>query len=73
MIKRWWRLWCKAVGEKATPCDKESDIVATIRTFILLVYLVTNIVIVAGVLRHWDDETQVILPDVTVEIQPETE
>lgn len=50
-----WRLWCKALGEKATSCDKESDKVAIIRTIILLIYLITNLFIVAGVIRHWND------------------
>lgn len=52
-----WRLWSKALGEKATDCDKESDIVAIIRTVILLIYVTTNFVIVAGVVRHWNDNT----------------
>lgn len=50
-----WRLWCKALGDKATECNKESDIVAYIRTAILAAYLITNAVIVAGVIRHWND------------------
>lgn len=51
-----WRLWCKALGEKATSeSRKESDKVALIRTGILLTYLLTNLVIVAGVIRHWND------------------
>lgn len=51
-----WRLWAKALGEKATRCSQESDRVALIRTFILLTYLVTNAFIVAGVVRHWNGE-----------------
>lgn len=50
-----WRLWCKAPGQKATECDRESDLVAIIRTVVLLVYMVTNLFIVAGVVRHWND------------------
>jgi hypothetical protein len=50
-----WRLWCKALGEKATSCDKEADKVAIIRTLILLTYFITNGFIIAGVLRHWND------------------
>lgn len=50
-----WRLWCKALGERATPCDRESDLVAIIRTAILAVYIITNFFIVAGVIRHWND------------------
>jgi hypothetical protein len=50
-----WRLWCKALGEKATGCDKESDRVAVIRTLIFISYFVTNLFIIAGVVRHWND------------------
>lgn len=50
-----WRLWCKALGEKASNCDKESDKIAIIRTFIFLTYLITNIAIVANAVRHWND------------------
>ena len=53
--KRLWRLWAKAIGEKATKNDKESDHIAGIRTFIFVTYLLTNCFIVAGVIRHWND------------------
>jgi hypothetical protein len=48
-----WRLWAKALGEKASSCDVESDKVAIIRTLIVMCYIVTNMFIVAGVIRHW--------------------
>lgn len=48
-----WRLWAKALGEKASADDREADKVALIRTAIVLCYIVTNAFIVAGVLRHW--------------------
>lgn len=48
-----WRLWAKALGEKATECDKESDKVAIIRTAIVCVYIVTNFFIIAGIIHHW--------------------
>jgi hypothetical protein len=54
-----WRLWAKALGEKATKNDKEADYVAGIRTFLFTTYLLTNCFIVAGVIRHWNDETHV--------------
>jgi hypothetical protein len=54
-MKYVWRLWAKALGEKATPNDKEADIVATIRTCIVLIYILTNIFIIAGIVRHWND------------------
>tara|TARA_Y100000389_G_scaffold135777_1_gene133300 strand:+ start:177 stop:419 length:243 start_codon:yes stop_codon:yes gene_type:complete len=53
--KSLWRLWCKAMGQKASDCDKESDVVAIIRTFIFITYLITNVAIVANAVRHWND------------------
>lgn len=50
-----WRLWAKALGEKSGATDKEADKIAAIRSVIMLIYLITNIVIVAGVIRHWND------------------
>jgi hypothetical protein len=54
-----WRLWAKSIGEKASKCDKESDKIAIIRTIIFATYLITNCFIVAGVIRHWNDKTQI--------------
>lgn len=51
-----WRWWAKALGEKASKCDRESDKVAIIRTFIFTTYLITNCFIVAGVIRHWNND-----------------
>jgi hypothetical protein len=53
-----WRLWAKALGEKAHKKDLIADQVAIIRTIIFLTYLITNFFIVAGVIRHWNDETE---------------
>lgn len=50
-----WKLWAKALGPKASTDDGEADAVALIRSVIVLAYLVTNAVIVAGVFRHWND------------------
>jgi hypothetical protein len=52
-MKKFWRLWAKALGEKSGATDKESDCIAAIRTMIVLSYIVTNCFIVAGVIRHW--------------------
>jgi hypothetical protein len=48
-----WRLWAKALGEKASKNSSEADLVALIRTIIIISYIVTNCFIVAGVIRHW--------------------
>lgn len=50
-----WKLWCKALGEKTSECNKESDRVAYIRTFIFFTYFTTNVAIVANAVRHWND------------------
>ena len=54
IIKQLWRLWAKALGEKAGSTDAESDRIACIRTAIVLSYITTNCFIVAGVIRHWN-------------------
>jgi hypothetical protein len=49
-----WRLWAKALGEKAGTTDQESDLIAWIRTIIVLLSVVTNIFICAGIIKHWN-------------------
>jgi len=56
-----WRWWAKALGQKASECDVESDKVAIIRSLIFGTYLITNVFIVAGVIRHWNDSAQPII------------
>jgi hypothetical protein len=60
-IRNIWRLWAKAIGEKAHKKDEVADKVAIIRTFIFATYLITNAFIVAGVIRHWDDTTEILV------------
>jgi hypothetical protein len=48
-----WKLWAKALGEKAFPANKDADKVALIRTAIVLCYLITNCVIIANAVHHW--------------------
>lgn len=55
MIRKWWIIWAKALGPKADKDDKTSDIVAIVRTIILMIYLITNAFIVAGVIKHWSN------------------
>ena len=50
-----WRIWAKALGEKGSKCDRESDIIAMVRSFIFLTYLTTNVAIFSGVIRHWNN------------------
>ena len=57
--KNIWRWWAKALGEKPSKCDRESDKIAIIRTIIFATYLITNCFIVAGVIRQWNRQTVV--------------
>jgi hypothetical protein len=52
-MKKLWRIWAKAIGEKAGSTDDEADKIAFIRTVIVLSYIITNCFIIAGVVRHW--------------------
>jgi hypothetical protein len=58
-----WRLWSKALGEKAHKKDHVADKVAILRSVIFATYLVTNCFIVAGVIRHWGEK------NINVEVQ----
>jgi hypothetical protein len=49
-----WRLWAKALGQKEGITDKEADVVAAVRTAIVALYIVTNLFIIAGIMRHWN-------------------
>lgn len=53
-MKKIWYLWAKALGDKAHDDAQVSDMIAIIRTIIFLTYLITNIFIVAGVIKHWN-------------------
>lgn len=55
--KKIWRIWAKALGEKSGSNDKEADIIAIIRTFIFLAYMITNIAIISNAVRHWNNNS----------------
>ena len=54
-MKKIWRVWAKALGEKSGKSDKEAATIAMIRTFIFLQLVITNCFIIAGNIRHWND------------------
>ena len=56
-MKKLWRIWAKALGRKDGRDDREADIIACIRTFILVSYMITNVAIVANAVRHWNDNS----------------
>lgn len=53
LMKNLWRLWAKALGEKSGASSREADRIALIRTLIIISYFVTNLFIIASVIRHW--------------------
>ena len=53
-MKKFWHYWAKALGEKTHDEDDEADRVALIRTGIVLFYVLTNMFIIASVIRHWN-------------------
>lgn len=54
-------IYC-ALGEKSHPhCNKTADRVAFIRLLITLQILITNLFIVAGVIRHWNDSPPITI------------
>ena len=59
-----WRIWAKALGAKDGRTDREADIIASIRTFIFVSYLVTNVAIVANAVRNWNDVDYQTQPNV---------
>jgi len=53
VVRRIWKLWCMSLGEKASDNTREADIVALLRTTIVLVNFITCFFIMAGVVAHW--------------------
>ena len=51
-MKKFWRIWAKALGEKIGD-DKEADTIALIRTIIVLQAIICNILIMWNILRNW--------------------
>jgi len=51
-VKRFWRIWAKALGEKVGD-NKEVDTIAFIRTVIVLQAIICNILIMWNILRKW--------------------
>lgn len=45
-----WRLWAKALGEKATIDNIEADRIAMIRTSLVVINVITNLFIISGVI-----------------------
>jgi len=51
-LKRNWRLWAKALGEKQGN-SKEADKIAMWRTMIVIQAIITNILIAVNIIINW--------------------
>jgi hypothetical protein len=60
-LEQMWKLWSLALGEKAHKRDHLADKVAILRTVIFATYLITNLFIISGVIKHWNDETKIYI------------
>lgn len=54
-LKHFWRLLCYSLGSKSGKNNREADLVAIIRLFFVFQVFITNIFIVIGVIRHFND------------------
>ena len=50
---RFWKLWARALGEKASTNNKEADRVALIRTIIVLYAITVDTFILLNILYGW--------------------
>jgi hypothetical protein len=52
-MRRFWRYWARALGEKVGESNKDADVVAFWRTLIILQAIITNLFIVINILKGW--------------------
>ena len=52
-MRKLWKFWARALGEKIGEDNRKADAVAWIRTFIVLQAVITNAFIVWNILRKW--------------------
>ena len=49
MIRKIWTLWAKSLGDKSSELNRDADIIATMRTIIVLVNFITCLFIVSNI------------------------
>lgn len=53
MIRRGWKIWCKAIGDKAFgDDDRKSDMVTLIRTFWIILHILTCLAIITNAIAN---------------------
>lgn len=52
IFSSFWRIWCKAIGDKSGKNDSDSDKIALVRTlFLVFPVMITNFFIVINILK----------------------
>jgi len=54
-MKKLWRHWARALGEKVGETNKDADNVAIFRTIIILQAIIANAFIVWNILKRWNE------------------
>ena len=52
-MRKIWRVWAKALGDKSGASNREADIIALVRTVVVGVNFITCFFIMAGVVHNW--------------------
>ena len=52
-MKKIWRLWARALGEKVGETKREADAVARFRSILILQAVITNILISINIIITW--------------------
>jgi hypothetical protein len=52
-LGQYWRIWAKALGEKAGRNDNEADNIALLRSILLFINMATCFFIIANVIHNW--------------------
>jgi hypothetical protein len=56
MLSKFWKIWKYALGSFNDETTKRyDDIICIIRSFIFIQLVITNCFIIAGNIRHWND------------------
>jgi hypothetical protein len=52
MLKKWWRIWAKSLGEKVGETDQQANTIAVIRTVWWLTHMATCIFIILNAIAN---------------------
>ena len=52
VVRKWWRIWAKSLGEKVGETDREADTIAIIRTIWWLTHMATCIFIILNAIAN---------------------